>query len=473
MLQRKLSFPILLLTIATLAFCAGAFARFLVLSERTIRPQERLMSASARGISGGDLTVAQVGEPDSRTFKVAEANSELFSYVYDRLKQKYVHEITDDRAFALASVRSMLASLNDPQSYLVPAESAQDYLDQRLGNYHGIGAGLMIRSYPDPANGGSDLRLAVISPVAGGPAERAGIRPGDRIEKVNGKTVLSLDGFYRLIKTEARFEELTHSVDAATLPLVLERLQERGEVDLKDKMSIEDAMLLLIGSHTQSVDVAVRRGTSKKLLDFKLDCEPFAPERVSSGRDGQVGTIAIHSFGEGTAQGVQAALSEFAASGIKKLVIDLRDNPGGSLAEAAKVAGLFIESGPISRIRCNGKVKQTLDLTAGAKPSGDLRLVVLSNGGTGGSAEVLAGALADRAGARLAGANTCGDSSWTDSLTLDDGSTIVQFTGGTLLTPNGSDYSGIGLKPQVALKGADSYDPAVRERVRKAAVGLL
>lgn len=467
--KRKYSFLILVLTVATLAFSVGAFARFLVLSARSVEMDERLMSASAEGPLG--YVVAQE-EPDGGRTSVAEANRNLFGQVYDRLKNHYVHEITNDRALALAAVQNMLATLDDPTALLIPAEAADDYIDQRSGRYHGIGAVLAVREFTDEAAGEKDRRLVIVSPVAGGPAEVTGIQAGDVVEKVNGKTVLSLKGFYKLIKTEQRLEELTHSVDPALLPLVLERLQERGDLDVRDKVSIEDARLTLISSKSRVVDLTIRRDGSQEPLDFEIRCLTFDPTGVDFAVDGTAGTLTLHSLGDGSFAQVRDALSQLADAGATSLVLDLRNNPGGSFDAAAKVAQLFIDEGPIAQLECGGNKRKPLDPSGDVERTGSFELVVLCNRGTAGAAEMLAGALSDRAGARLAGSRTFGDANWLDEVQLNDGS-LVQFRSGRLLTPDGTDYLAVGLSPDTPIAGADSPEGVVRARVMQEALKLF
>jgi carboxyl-terminal processing protease len=467
--KRKHAFIILILTVATLAFGAGALARFVVLSGRSGGPDQRLMSASA---AGPIAYVVGSAEPQARAGPVADADKQLFTDVFDRLASSYVHEITDTRAVALGAVKNMLTSLDDPDCLLIPAEQARDYLDQQSGRYHGIGAVVRVQEEAVGGEEGSDQKLVIVSPVAGGPAAKAGLLPGDTIEKVNGKAVLSLNGFYRLIKTEARFEEVTHSVDPATLPLVLQRLQERGDVDTRDKIGIEDARTVLRSSESRIVDLTVQREGSKKALDFEVECRPFVPTAVTHAAEGATGTIAVHSFAPGTYDSVREALAELSGAGAKSLVVDLRDNPGGSLDEATRVAQLFVAGVPLAQIECQGTLRRPLNPTGDVDRIGQFELVVLCNHGTAGAAEFLAGALVDEAGARLAGSQTFGIAEWLKTLVLGDGS-IVQFRAGELLTPGGTRYAGSGLSPETKIAGADSNEPVTRARVMSEALKLF
>ncbi|MEV5975031.1 S41 family peptidase [Streptomyces sp. NPDC051921] len=280
------------------------------------------------------------------------------------------------------------------------------------GAYTGVGLSAR-KAGPD--------RVEISRVQAGGPAERAGLRPGDRLTAVDGRRIggLSVSEIVSLLRGEG--------ISGTTVALGV----ERG-----------------------------RAAWTQRLRRARLATDPVTVRRL----DGATVLIRVAAFTKGTGERVRAAVR--AAPPGAGVLLDLRGNPGGLLAEAATAASAFLDGGLVATYDVDGEQRAVY-----AEGGGDTArpLVALVDGGTMSAAELLAGALQDRGRAVTVGSRTFGKGSVQMPSALPDGS-VAELTVGHYRTPAGHAVDGRGITPDVAVGGA--VGDRAEERARTVLSGL-
>src|SRR2546423_4632780 len=292
------------------------------------------------------------------TFTAYEG-AHLFENVFRRVQNDYVDAVSDSALYA-KSVDGMLYELRDPYSTFLPPDRFARLNESTSGNYAGLGVEVDLR----------DGWLIVVAPLAGGPAERAGIQPGDRIIEIAGKST-------------------------------------KGWTN-------EEASKLLRGKPGTTVSLKIERPGVSTPLEFRLDrttIHQSAVRRVATLGDG-VGYVDLKAFSDSTAKEVTGAVSALLGRGMKTLVLDLRTNPGGLLTQGVRVSDLFLNQGQ-KIVSMRGRLPETnrdyADTAQQRWP--DLPLVVLVDGRSASAAEIVAGALQDHDRAVIVGTPTYGKGS--------------------------------------------------------------
>lgn len=315
--------------------------------------------------------------------------------VLDIIQRAYV-EPTDPDELSRAAIAGMLESLQDPNSVYVPPAVAEQFRRQIIGaDYVGIGVQLLRR----------DGLVTIVSLAAGGPAVRAGVKPGDRIVAVNGHDTRPLDteAVAGLI-TGPRGEAVVLTIDRGgwSIEITIVRGDIRAE-SVRGLRRIDD------------------NGTWWHALDPQLG----------------IGYIRLSQFVDGTAQGTLRAieLARQQAGALHGLVLDLRQNPGGAIHEAVGVADLFLDGGVV--VRTQGRAIPTVTLEANRGVAFDGPIVVLIDGASASGSEIVAGAIVERLqDARAVGTRTFGKASVQAVYTLPDGGTL-KLTEAHYLLPSG------------------------------------
>lgn len=332
----------------------------------------------------------------------------LYAEALDLVQDEYVdQEVLDPEEQSRAAIQGMLGSLGDKghTRFLTPGESERN--DQSIsGRYVGVGIQIEER-------GGEAV---VVAPMEGSPAAESGVEPGDAIVAVDGENVEDLE----LSEVSGRVRgEAGSEVD-----LILRRDGEEREVTLE----------------RSEIDVSA------------------ASWRLVPGTN--TAHVRLSSFSAESAEELEETLGEAREAGAERLVLDLRDNPGGRLDQALETAGLFLESGSVVYIRQDAGGDRTEERTSGDPPEGAGRIpmTVLVNGGTASSAEILAGALRDNGRARVVGTTTFGTGTVLKPYELDDGSELLLGIA-EWLTPDGNFIRENGIEPGVRVELDESDDP--------------
>jgi carboxyl-terminal processing protease len=330
-------------------------------------------------------------EPHAQTYHMLE----LFGNVLDEVDHQYVTPV-DNKKLIQASLKGMLTSLDPHSDYLAP-DDYQDMQDQTRGEYGGLG--IEITS--------EDGVVKVISPIDGTPAARAGIKPGDYITAVNGKTILGL--------------------------------------------SVNDAVKQMRGKVGEAVTLTIAREKADP-FDIKLVREEITPKSVTSRLEGDYGYVRLSSFNEKATEETKAAIESLKTKDphLKGLVFDLRNNPGGLLDQAVGVSDIFLNGGEVVSQR--GRDAKDIE-RYNAKPGdklGGLPVVILINGGTASAAEIVAGALQDRHRAQLVGLTSFGKGSVQTVIPLRGGlDGAVKLTTARYYTPSGRSIQRTGIVPDL------------------------
>jgi carboxyl-terminal processing protease len=270
---------------------------------------------------------------------------------------------------------------------------------ETTGSFGGLGIEITLR----------DDILTVVSPIEGTPAYRAGIHPGDRIIKIDG-------------------------------------------IITKD-MQLADAVKRMRGKPGSKVTISVAREGWTELQDFTIVREQIRVQsvRVQELEPG-IEYIKIRQFQEQTSNDLEAALEKVSKNGMKALVLDLRNNPGGLLTSAVEVSEKFVEDGKLV-VYTEGRIRnQNMRFTAHSKRSfSDTPMVVLVNQGSASASEIVAGALQDWGRAIVIGTQTFGKGSVQTIIPLSDGSGL-RLTTAKYFTPKGRSIHGKGITPDIVVE---------------------
>ncbi len=334
--------------------------------------------------------IAIANEEDDSTYHQLK----LFSQVLDLVERNYVEPVTAKKLI-YGAIQGMLSSL-DPHSAFMKPEDFKELQVETKGKFTGIGIEITIK----------DGVLTVVSPIEGTPAFRAGIRANDKILKINGKSTKN--------------------------------------------MTLIQAVKLLRGPKGTKVTISIYRQGWNKLKDITItrDVIPIRSVRSKILEDGY-GYVRISNFQAKTGDELRKALKKLEdKKGLKGLVLDLRNNPGGLLDQAVKVSDEFLESGLI--VYTDGRLMdQRMRFTA--KPNidhHDYPLVVLVNGGSASASEIVAGALQDNKRAIIVGTQTFGKGSVQTIIPLEGGAAI-RLTTARYYTPSGRSIQAKGITPDI------------------------
>ena len=355
-----------------------------------------------------------LGKGWDRAVLATETYEELktFTEVLAQVQKHYVEEVkTKDLIYG--AIRGMLATL-DPHSAFMPPEVYKEVQVETKGEFGGVGIQIGIK----------DNQLTVIAPIDGTPAERAGIKAGDHIIKVDAEST-------------------------------------------KD-MTLVDAVQKMRGPKGTKVTLTIQREGAAEPMAFVLTREIIKIESVRSKMlDGNIGYIRVTQFQDQTAKDVSAALRKLREQKMQSLILDLRNNPGGLLTSAVEVSEQFV--GP-NRLIVYIKTREGRkdDYVSHNKENkeqqpDDYPIIVLANEGSASASEIVAGALQDWGRAVVVGVQTFGKGSVQTILPLGDGSGL-RLTTAKYYTPKGRSIHGVGINPDIVVKGKPTATPPVRER---------
>ena len=334
-----------------------------------------------------------------RVVATDEAYDQLktFTEVLTLVRKNYV-ETTESKDLVYGAIRGMLMTLDPHSSFMTPDVYKEMQVDTQ-GSFGGLGIEITVR----------DRHLTVVAPIDGTPADRAGIQAGDRIIRIDGKPT-------------------------------------------KD-MTLMEAVRNLRGEKGSKVTVTIFR-EGKEPFDLLITREIIRVHSVRAGELGEgIGYIRVVSFQERTARDLQRELKKLKEEGMRALVLDLRNNPGGLLSQAVQVTDLFLEKGKLI-VYTEGRAKnQNLRLTDEHANPQDFPMAVLVNGGSASASEIVAGALQDHKRAVLVGTKTFGKGTVQTVIPLNDGSGL-RLTTAKYFTPRRREINKAGLAPDIVVEPA-------------------
>jgi carboxyl-terminal processing protease len=325
-------------------------------------------------------------------------NIDLFSDGFAIIQNDYVDEV-EPKTLVYGALKGMLLSL-DAHSQFMDPDAYNELKVDTTGRFGGLGIEITIR----------DGLLTVVSPLEDTPAWRAGIKSGDRVVKIDG--------------------ELTRDI------------------------SLTDAVKKMRGKPNTQVSLTVLREGEDKLLEFNIVREIIKIEDIKDTQvlDEGIGYIRLIEFRQDTPRDFKATLKQLKKQGMEALILDLRNNPGGLLDVAVKVAECFLEKGKLVVSTRGRKEDQNMELFSLNKRADlDLPLVVLVNGGSASGSEIVAAALKDYKRAIIIGTNTFGKGSVQTVIPLSDGSAI-RLTTSKYFSPDGNVIHERGVKPDIIVQ---------------------
>jgi carboxyl-terminal processing protease len=304
--------------------------------------------------------------------------------VWDKLAKHYVAPL-DDKALAEQALKGLLKGLKDPYTDYLSTEDLNSYDSQVKGKLSGIGAQLQV----------VNDRLTVTTPLEDSPALKAGLRPGDFIEAIDGKPTRGL----------AMNDAVERIVGPAGSVVKLKIVHPEGVVE---------ELLITRGEIRLRTVAGFRRGPDGR-WQFLLD------------PDHKIGYMHVHQFARSTAAEVREAIQGLQKEGLKGLILDLRFCPGGLLDQALEACKLFVAKGVILTTR--GPAKEEMVFKADGKTTlGDFPVLLLINEQTASAAEIVAGSLRDHERAVLLGTRSYGKGSVQTLVMLDEGGALKVTT---------------------------------------------
>jgi len=351
-------------------------------------------------VAGCTQRVAETDEVDLRLDVINEAWGIIFQEYVDR-------DRLESGALSQAAIEGMVEALDDPYTSYLSARAHQLGMEKLEGKFEGIGAYVGIR----------DEQLVIISPIAGSPAAQAGIKAGDVVIEVDGKSTTG--------------------------------------------MSLEEAVMHIRGPKGTAVTLLVLHQDETEAVAIEIVRDEIEVESVFFEMKGDIAYIHINHFSERTEEELSSKLEGLDGSGARGIILDLRMNPGGLLNEVVAVAGHFLEEEVVVHVVDN-QGEQTSSYVGLDSVVTDLPMVVLVDEHSASGSEVLAGALQDHGRAVIAGTVTFGKGSVNTLYELKDGSGLY-ITTARWLTPDGRLIEGKGITPdyELELEGEDAIQWAI------------
>lgn len=340
---------------------------------------------------------------------------EAWQIVHDQ----YVDQPVDDLKLMRGAIRGMMQGLGDQHSsYMDPDEYRQANMPMD-GSYDGIGA------YVDTAA----EYLTITSPMPDSPAEKAGLKAGDQIIKVDGEDMTGVDG-----------------------SLVLRKV---------------------LGPAGSQVTLTIYRKGENKPFDVTLTRAKITLKSVESKMlDNNIAYIQLNTFGETTTNDLKDALKKLMAQKPKGMILDLRNNGGGYLKTAIEVVSQFVPKGVVMYEQYGDGTKQTYNAMSGGLAT-EIPLVVLVNEGTASASEITAGAIQDYERGTLVGVKTYGKGSVQNWISLQNDQGAVRVTIARWLTPKERQINKVGLSPDVEVKITEEDIKAGKDPQLDKAVEIL
>jgi carboxyl-terminal processing protease len=409
-----------------------------------------ILGGSALFMSGYSVGVQQGRVPGAA---VSEADAwRPFWSVYDAITSRYPLGPVDRQTLIEGAIRGLVESVGDPYSSYLSPEDFTGTLNDISGTFEGIGAEIgsvdANGNTSDCATFGPDCHMVIIAPIDGSPAESAGLKPGDVVLKVDGSTLdgLTPDQARDRVRGKAGTEITLHIQRfAARTPAASGAPSPAPGATQPPRLLLDEFDITLVRAKIQ------RREVTSRVL-----------------ANGTVGYVSLSGFsGTGTAE-VKAALKAHLDNGIKKIVFDLRGNPGGFLPDSRGVASEFIADGPVYWLQdAAGKQTVTDSLGGGVATDPSIKVVVLIDRGTASASEIVAGALQDRGRAQLIGETSFGKGTVQEWLELGDLGG-VKLTVNKWLTPDKRWIHKVGLVPDIPVEVPADTPPGVDPVLDKA-----
>lgn len=350
------------------------------------------------------------------------ADFSLFWKAWKILNEKsiYASDVTDQEK-VWGAIEGLALSMGDPYTVFFPPEESKLFKEEIEGSFEGIGAEIAVR----------DGALTIVAPLKNTPAWKAGLKPGDKILKIDDVSTENMDADQAI--------ELMRGPKGTELSLTI--------------ISKNDL--------TEKIIIVVRDVIDYPIIETEL-------------REDNIFVISFYSFSKNSLRLFKDALTEFVKSKSDKLIIDLRGNPGGFLNTAISIASIFVDEGEIIVSESfEGEDRPDIHRSKGPNIFTDkLKMVVLIDQGSASASEILAGALQQHKVATLVGEKTFGKGTVQELVELTD-DTSLKITVARWLLPNGDPIPEDGLVPDHIVSITEEDDEAERDSQMDKAVELL
>jgi carboxyl-terminal processing protease len=397
--------------------------------KETPRPMNRLLGALGilaliAIIFTAGFFIGGKSSPEAVAARQSAANStdlKQFWNVWGLLQEKYpfADRAPESKEKVWGAIAGLVDSYGDPYTTFFPPVQAKQFEEDVSGSFGGVGMEVGMR----------DGLVIVIAPLKDSPSEKAGIKSGDIITKIDDTSIMDLP--------------------------------------------LDEVIGMIRGPKGTSVNVTiVREGEGKERVISIVRDIIAIPTIATKLIDKDTFVIALYSFSEQSPALMEKAIAEFTATKRKNLILDLRGNPGGYLDAAVEIASAFVPEGKVLvREDFGAKRQEVLYRSRGYNTvPANTKIVILIDNGSASASEILAGAMQEHGAAKLVGEKSFGKGSVQELISLSDGSS-VKITIAEWLTPNGVSISKAGLKPDVIM--ADNEETKTVDETITAALKVL
>jgi len=334
---------------------------------------------------------------------VSNLDFTLFWETWQTLKEKFIDKTKfDNQKMLYGAISGVVSSLEDPYTIFMNPEESKKFLEDVSGKFEGVGMEI----------GQKKGQLQIISPLEGTPAQKAGLRAGDKIVKID-------DVF-------------------------------------ANELTVDEAVSKIRGDKGTEVTLTIFREGWNNTKEFKIVRDVIeVPSLKWEIKNDDIAYIRLYQFSEKAGYDFKKASLEILKSPAKKIILDLRNNPGGYLEISKDIASLFLKKGSLVAIEdFGGKAESKKYIADGNDIFSGFPIVVLINQGSASASEILAGALRDNREIKLIGETSFGKGSVQEIENLNDGSSL-KVTVAKWLTPNGQSISDHGLVPDIEVEITD------------------
>ncbi len=379
------------------------------------------------------ISVSSKNPPQAKSLDMS-----LFYDVLDKVNTQYFDKTKlDSKKILYGAITGALQSLEDPYTAFFPPKQNSEFKSQLAGEFSGIGAELTLSS---------DNRVTVVAPLDGSPAEKAGIKSGDFILKVDGRDT---SGW-----TVAQAVEKIRGKKGTPVALTLLHEKEKTSFDVSIVRDI-----IVVKSVT---------GWVKQVACTGADCK--------EGGNISVGYIRLSQFGDKTNDEWLATVNKLSvdiakAQNFKGLILDLRNNPGGYLSDAVFISSEFLKDGVVVSQQ-DGEGQTTSMNVSRRGLFTNYPVIVLMNKGSASASEIVTGALRDHKRAKVIGEQSFGKGTVQQAVDVDGGAS-VHISIAKWLTPNGTWVQGKGLEPDIKVVldsktvGASGFDNQLQAAIKE------
>jgi len=339
---------------------------------------------------GVQVVNLDIGKPEKLDFS-------QFWQIWNTVKDKHVDPVDEKKLF-YGAIQGMVAAVGDPYTVYLPPEESKKFFEDIKGTFEGIGAEI----------GKRKEKLIIVAPLEGSPAEKAGLLPEDVILEINGEST--------------------------------------------ESMSVEEAVSKIRGQAGTQVKLTILRGTDGQSKVYAITRAKIEVKSVTWKylENDSIIHIKISRFSDDTVTLLSDAANEAMSRGVKRVILDLRNNPGGFLDAGVSVASFFIPKDTVVVLEQDREGNRNA-LKSDREPKlGDAKIVILINKGSASASEIVAGALSEQKGIKMIGEKSFGKGSVQEVEELGDGSSL-RITVAKWLTPKGKSISDEGLQPDVEI----------------------